>query len=171
MDEAIPSTERNFRPRSNSDVRRLINEIENKHVRILNNNTDIRRHRIPVPRVQSRERIKLIQEQLFGSIERRHHSSVPSLVKSQKPTQRNRSTVMCGDNFNASHFNSSVPSLTESDIPTARNRSTLACGENVNASHFSDHASSDPKVPIESFLLQMIKYAIHKHTVTYQLQR
>ena len=66
--------------RSSSAVRRMISEIEDGHVRILNNNTDLKRNRVPVIRVQSRDKIRLLKSELFGNVEQNLSSSQPSML-------------------------------------------------------------------------------------------
>ena len=61
--------------------RQIANKIENKHVRLLNNDTEFKVSRVPVPRVPSRDRINSIKKMLFrGHIESNLSSSQPSLV-------------------------------------------------------------------------------------------
>ena len=76
--------------RLNSIVQQMINDIENrqitnniekKHVRLLNNDTEFKVSRVPVSRVPSRDRINSIKKMLFrGHIESNLSSSQPSLV-------------------------------------------------------------------------------------------
>ena len=104
MNESTHNTEIKNIDRRNSDVRRMINDIENRHVRILNNNTDVRQHRVPIPRVQKSLRVKRIQEQMFGCPDQRLHLSEPSLVQSVILEERSLSTIACGDNLNENNF-------------------------------------------------------------------
>ena len=61
--------------------RQITNKIENKHVRLLNNDTEFKVSRVPVSRVPSRDRINSIKKMLFkGHIESNLSSSQPSLV-------------------------------------------------------------------------------------------
>ena len=61
--------------------RQIANKIENKHVRLLNNDTEFKVSRVPVSRVPSRDRINSIKKMLFrGHIESNLSSSQPSLV-------------------------------------------------------------------------------------------
>ena len=66
--------------RSSSAVRRMISEIEDRHVRILNNNTDVKRNRVPVTRVQSKDKVRLLKSELFRHVEQNLSSSQPSLL-------------------------------------------------------------------------------------------
>ena len=69
--------------RYDSEVRRMISVIEASRVRVLNNNTDAKRNRVPVPRVQSRNKIRLIKSQLFVHENNNFSSSQPSLLHLQ----------------------------------------------------------------------------------------
>ena len=79
MSETYTNKSKTFE-RSGSAVRRMISEIEEEHVRILNNNTDLKRNRVPVIRVQSRDKIRLLKSELFGNVEQNLSSSQPSLL-------------------------------------------------------------------------------------------
>ena len=61
--------------------RLITNKIQNKHVRLSNNDTEFKVSRVPVSRVPSRDRINSIKKMLFrGHIESNLSSSQPSLV-------------------------------------------------------------------------------------------
>ena len=61
--------------------RQITNKIENKHIRLLNDDTESKVSRVPVSRVPSRDRINSIKKMLFkGHIESNLSSSQPSLV-------------------------------------------------------------------------------------------
>ena len=63
------------------EIRQIARKIENKHVRLLNNDTEFKVNRVPVSRVPSRDRINSIKKMLFkGHIESNLSSSQPSLV-------------------------------------------------------------------------------------------
>ena len=70
--------------------RQITNKIENKHVRLLNNDTEFKVSRVPVSRVPSRDRINSIKKMLFkGHMESNLSSSQPSLVKPKAINNRN----------------------------------------------------------------------------------
>ena len=104
MTELRHNNEGSSEPNLRSGVRRMINEIENRNVRILNNNTDVRLHRVPIPRVQGGARIKQIKEQLFGFTEPRLYLSAPSLFMSNVPPKRNLSNWWCGKNLDVPYL-------------------------------------------------------------------
>ena len=61
--------------------RQITNKIENKHIRLLNDDTESKVSRVPVSRLPSRDRINSIKKMLFkGHIESNLSSSQPSLV-------------------------------------------------------------------------------------------
>ena len=66
---------------SDIENRQITNKIENKHIRLLNDDTESKVSRVPVSRVPSRDRINSIKKMLFkGHIESNLSSSQPSLV-------------------------------------------------------------------------------------------
>ena len=66
---------------SDIENRQITNKIENKHIRLLDDDTESKVSRVPVSRVQSRDRINSIKKMLFrGHIESNLSSSQPSLV-------------------------------------------------------------------------------------------
>ena len=76
---------------SDIENRQITNKIENKHIRLLNNDTESKVSRVPVSRVPSRDRINSIKKMLFkGHLESNLSSSQPSLVNLK--TINNRSS-------------------------------------------------------------------------------
>ena len=66
---------------SDIENRKITNKIENKHIRLLDDDTESKVSRVPVSRVPSRDRINSIKKMLFrGHIESNLSSSQPSLV-------------------------------------------------------------------------------------------
>ena len=66
---------------SDIENRQITNKIENKHIRLLDDDTESKVSRVPVSRVPSRDRINSIKKMLFrGHIESNLSSSQPSLV-------------------------------------------------------------------------------------------
>ena len=82
MSETYTKERKTFE-RSSSEVRRMISEIEDRHVRILNNNTDVKSNRVPVIRVQSKDKIRLLKSELFGHVGQNLSSSQPSLLQTK----------------------------------------------------------------------------------------
>ena len=76
--------------------RQIASKIENKHVRLLNNDTEFKVSRVPVSRVPSRDRINSIKKMLFkGHIESNLSSSQPSLVNLKTINKRTSPHLKC----------------------------------------------------------------------------
>ena len=101
MTEFRHNNEGSSEPNLRSGVRRMINEIENRNVRMVNNDTGVRLHHAPI---QGGARIKQIKEQLFGFTESRVYLSAPSLLMSNVPTKGNISNWSCGKNLDVPYL-------------------------------------------------------------------
>ena len=80
----------------------MISELERRHVRVLSNNTDIRRNRVPISRIESGERINVIKSRLIGYKELNKSMNILMNLSSSQPYLANPDKLHAKHLFNVS---------------------------------------------------------------------